>query len=109
MEEELFSDITTYLNEDYEPEQDNLLHLLIKNSVREVCNRRYPYGYTDEQKSSVIKQYYNTIFDVAVYLYSKQGAEGQISMSENGTSRSYESGGIPDSYLVSITPIVKIF
>lgn len=108
MEEELLDDIITYLQDDYEPEQENILRLLIKNSVKEVCNRRYPYGYTDEQKTTVIKQYYNIVLDVAVYLYSKQGAEGQVSISENGMSRSYEKGGIPDSFLAGIIPIAKI-
>lgn len=106
--EELFNDLVTYLQDEYSEDQENVLQLFIKNAVRAVCIRRYPYGYTDEQQKNAIDKYYNIIFDVAVYLYSKQGAEGQTQMSESGTMRSYESGGIPESYLTSITPLAKV-
>lgn len=106
--EELLQDVITYLGDDYDSRQENLLRLLIKNAVGEVLNRRYPFGYTEEQRDNAVQMYYNTIFDIAVYLYGKQGAEGQLSMSENGTSRSYESGGIPNSYLYGIVPVVKV-
>jgi hypothetical protein len=43
---------------------------------------------------------------VAVYLYNKIGAEGQISHSENGISRGYEPGDIPESLLKEVTPLV---
>ena len=34
--------------------------------------------YTEKQKADAVSKYYNVIFDVAVYLYAKQGAEGRI-------------------------------
>jgi hypothetical protein len=46
--------------------------------------------------------------EIAVYLYNKQGAEGEIGHSENGTSRSYESASIPPSILSDISPIVRV-
>lgn len=46
--------------------------------------------------------------EIAVYLIAKQGAEGELQHSENGTSRSYESGGIPKSMLAGIVPNVGI-
>lgn len=106
--EEIFDDVVTYLGDDYSCGQEALLRLLIKNAVREVCARRYPYGYTDEDREKAITKYYSVIFNIAVYLYGKQGVEGETNHSENGTSRTYESGGIPDSFLSSIVPVVKI-
>lgn len=39
--------------------------------------------------------------DATVYLLNKRGAEGQISHNENGISRSYETGDLPASMLLS--------
>lgn len=108
MEAELLQDIITYLNDEYNDEQDGVLLLFIKNAINEVCNRRYPFGYTEQQKESALQKYRNVIFNIAVYLYSKQGAEGENSHSESGTSRGYESAGIPESYLISVTPMAKL-
>ena len=109
LETSLLNDVVTYLQDDFEEGQQDVLLILIKNSIREVCNRRYPFGYTEKQKADAVSKYYNVIFDVAVYLYAKQGAEGQTSHNENSISRGYESAGIPESYLSSITPVIKAF
>lgn len=109
METELLQDVITYLGDEYSEEQDGCILLLIKNAINEVCNRRYPFGYTERQKESVLQKYRNVIFNIAVYLYGKQGAEGENSHSEAGTSRGYESAGIPESYFVSVTPMAKLF
>lgn len=108
-ETSLLNDVVIYLQSDYQEGDQDVLLLLIKNAIREVCNRRYPFGCSDKQKEDAINKYYNVIFDIAVYLYAKQGAEGQISHTENSISRSYESAGIPESYLSSIVPMVKAF
>ena len=111
MEQEtsLLNDIVTYLQDDFEEGQQDVLLILIKNAIREVCNRRYPFGYTEQQRSVVIEKYYNVIFDIVVYLHAKQGAEGQTSHNENSISRGYGSAGIPEDYLSSIVPMVKVF
>ena len=44
--------------------------------------------------------------EIAVYLYNKQGAEGQTAHSENGISRTYESADVPESMLRGIAPFV---
>lgn len=45
---------------------------------------------------------------IAIFLYNKQGAEGEKSHDENGVKRIYENADIPDSLLNDITPIVKV-
>ncbi len=42
---------------------------------------------------------------IAVFLYDKMGAEGEIVHNENGTSRTYENAHIPESMLSTITPL----
>lgn len=39
--------------------------------------------------------------EATVYFLNKRGAEGQLSHGENGISRSYETGDIPASMLLS--------
>lgn len=58
----------------------------------------------DNTKKVVPERYEMKQVEIAAYLMNKRGAEGQLSHSENGISRSYESGDIPDSMLKSVTP-----
>lgn len=46
--------------------------------------------------------------EIAVYLYNKQGAEGETEHTENGTKRVYESASIPASMLSDISPIARV-
>ena len=58
----------------------------------------------DDTKTVVPKKYERKQIEFAEYLMNKRGAEGQLSHSENGISRSYESGSIPASMWKGITP-----
>jgi len=51
--------------------------------------------------------YANTQLRIAVDLFSKRGAEGQVSHGENGISRGYESSDVSPSILKTITPVGK--
>jgi len=46
--------------------------------------------------------------EIAVYLVNRRGAEGETSHSESGVSRSYESAGVPVSFLRGITSHVGV-
>lgn len=46
--------------------------------------------------------------EIAAYLLNKRGAEGETSHSENGISRSYENGNVPETLLMEITPIARV-
>lgn len=87
--------------------EDSMLSLLLGWSEEEVLSARYPFGYTEEQKAEALNRYSGIVSKVAIYFYSKQGAEGETSHGENGISRTYERADVPSSYLSGITPIVK--
>ena len=58
-----------------------------------ILNKMYPFGY--EEGTVVPARYERLQIKLAIELYSKRGAEGQISHSENGISRSWsEVSGI---------------
>lgn len=85
------------LNE--QQENDDLLQLYLDDAKNIICELRY----TDE----VEPQYLSTQLKIAMELYSKAGAEGQTSHSENGISRSYETADISPSLISNITPFVR--
>lgn len=45
---------------------------------------------------------------IVIFLWNKQGAEGESSHTENGVSRTYENADIPDSLLNEIIPLAVI-
>ena len=52
-----------------------------------ILNRMYPFGY--KEGTEVPSRYEQKQIQLAIELYNKRGAEGQISHSENGISRSW--------------------
>ena len=81
-----------------------LLSQLIKQAEGIVLNRRYPFG--APEGSVVPKQYEHIQLQIAVELFSKRGAEGQIEHDENGIARKYESADISPTLLRRITPVI---
>ena len=74
---------------------------------QEIMERCYPFGYKCDME--VPDRYSVLQCKIAVYLINKEGAEGQLSHSENGVSRYYEAGGVPESLLRQITPMGAIY
>lgn len=86
-----------------------LLEDLLETAKYAILARRFPYkDYpTDEDGNPVIEaRYLDLQYRMALDLYNKQGAEGQISHSENGVLRSYESSWISAQLLEEVTPFV---
>ena len=81
-----------------------LLATYITLSEGIVLNRRYPFGVPDGAK--VPPQYEYIQLQIALELFAKRGAEGQIEHDENGIARKYESANVSTSLLRCITPIV---
>lgn len=80
-----------------------LLSLLIEQAEGIVLNRRYPFGVPE---GAVVPAVYEHIqLQIAVELFSKRGAEGQTSHSENGISRGYEEADVSKSLLCKIVPV----
>lgn len=80
---------------------DDLLLMYLTDAERAILNRLYP---LDDSKTIVPERYASRQVEIAVYLYNKRGAEGEVSHSENGISRSYENASIPESMLSDIIP-----
>lgn len=83
---------------------DELLSFLLEQAEGVVLARRYPFGKPEDATVPAI--YEGVQLRIAIELYSKMGAEGQIAHAENGVSRSYEAGDISPSLLRQITPKV---
>lgn len=60
--------------------------------------------YKTADKDDVLAEYGGVQIDAAAYYINKRGWDFQKAHSENGVSRTYESGGLPDSILRQITP-----
>lgn len=80
---------------------DEVLLAYLEIAGREIIRRVYPF----RGDAIEVPEKYNTLqCEIANYLLNKRGAEGETSHSENGISRSYENGSIPESMFKSVTP-----
>lgn len=70
-----------------------------------ICRRAYPF---DPTVMEVPEQYSYLQVEIAVYLLNKRGGEGELSHSENGISRSYENGDVPESMMRQIVPMAGV-
>lgn len=82
---------------------EKLLEILVDQSEGIVLNRRYPFGVPEE--AVVPAQYEHVQLQIAVELFTKLGAEGQIEHSENGINRKYEAADVSPSLLRRIIPV----
>lgn len=82
-------------------DDDNLVLAFLTLAGDKICRRAFPFDYSLVE---VPKQYKHLQIEAAVYLLNKRGAEGQVSHSENGISRSYENADLPQSMLDEIVP-----
>ena len=88
-----------------ESDSEEVLLAYLNIAGDKIINRAYPFG-TDE--TEVPKRYEYLQCEIAAYLLNKRGAEGQISHSENGISRTYGSADVPEAMLSAITPVVGV-
>ena len=83
---------------------DELLLTYLEDAKGIILNKRYPFGYPE---GTEVEPKYETVqVKIALELFSKQGAEGEVSHSENGISRGYESSFVSSSLLKSVIPKV---
>lgn len=80
-------------------ENDDVLQFYLDNAGDIICDLR--------KTDNVESQYLNTQIKIAIELFNKRGAEGQISHDENGIARSYEKADVSPSLLSQITPSVR--
>lgn len=70
-----------------------------------VLNRAYPF---DASVTDVPERYTGNLIEIASYLINKRGAEGEISHTENGISRTYGGASVPEDMLKPIIPVVGV-
>ena len=88
-----------------ESDTEEVLLAYLNIAGKKIINRAYPY---DPDVTEVPARYDFLQCEIAAYLLNKRGAEGQISHSENGISRSYGSADVPESMLGAVTPNVGV-
>lgn len=69
----------------------------------------FPDGSTESKQIEMMKPFRNSMAMACVDVYSKAGAEGELSHSENSTSRSYSAVWISKELLSGLPNYVKAF
>lgn len=87
--------------------EDDLLLMYLTDAERAILNRLYPME-DNLEAHTLPTRYESRQVEIAVYLYNKQGAEGEVSHNENGIARTYESASIPESMLSDILPYASV-
>lgn len=82
---------------------DELILHLLENAEGIILNKRYPFGPPEGASLSPFQEQIQ--LRVVVELFSKMGAEGQLSHNENGITRSWEAGEVSPSLLRHIVPV----
>lgn len=101
-----------------------LLNDCIESAKHIYLSRRYPFvdpplreitviddetgEETTTEETYVETRYLDWQYRCALAIYSKDGADGQLSHSENGISRTYGSEGIPKELLTEIPPYIGV-
>ena len=89
-----------------EPRFDAFTEAYLELAKGAVVERLFPFQ--DRHWADVPEKHHPRTVEIAVYLVNRRGAEGETSHSESGVSRSYESAGVPASFLRGITPHVGV-
>ena len=80
---------------------DNELEDILESAKAVILSRRFPFG---DYPAEIEDRYKDLQIRIAVEMFSKRGAEGEITHSENGVSRTYTSASVSEELLSEITP-----
>lgn len=95
----------TYIKNLCEEDDEDVLSAFLAMAEEIAKERVFPFGCSDETFSSkVLKRYDKIICEIAVFLVNKRGAEGEKGHSESTAERTFENGGVPDTYLKKLIP-----
>ena len=83
---------------------DDVVNTFFQLSKNAILLKRFPYlqDVGDKELPSI---YDSLCVRLAVYMYNKQGAEGEISHTENGVSIKWENGDLPESMMSEVIPM----
>lgn len=100
---------TEYWNETGEGEMtafpNSVVRFVIEYAIRR-CH--FPDNYSNDDIVRVMNQFQSSLAMACVDVYSKAGAEGEKSHSENGIARSYSDSYIDEKLLASLPNFVKV-
>jgi hypothetical protein len=85
---------------------EDIISVFLEMAGDSVC--KYCDPYKRVERETLLEEYGGVQARIAAYFLNKRGADGESAHSENGTSRSYESGDIPESLLRELTPICGV-
>lgn len=88
---------------DSETKYDAKLNLMLDRAANKIKERR---GIPPDEDMET--RWNELQIQIALFLWNKQGAEGEKEHNENGVKRTYENADIPDSLLSDITPLIKV-
>lgn len=92
MEKDIITMISTYFGEDYDPDMEGIILLLIQSNIGEFkAYMNYPSAFTEEKIDSDLQKNKYCIFWCTIYDLIMQGYEFQNSHSENGVNRSWKN------------------
>ena len=74
---------------------------ILESAKAVILSRRFPFG---EYPQDIEDKYKDLQIRIAVEMFNKRGAEGEIAHSENGVSRTYQSANVSEDLLKEITP-----
>lgn len=82
-------------------DSDEVLSTYLTFAGSKIIAKAFPY---QNDVTEVPTQYSYLQVEIAAYMLNKRGAEGQVSHTENGISRTYENADVPSSMLRTIAP-----
>mgnify|MGYP001187637373 CR=1 FL=1 len=80
-------------------DSDAILQFCLDRAKDIICDIR--------NSDKVEEKYLNTQLSIAIEIYNKRGAEGQLVHNETGIDRTYSSADISPEIIRTITPVVK--
>ncbi len=87
-----------------ETDEEKLLSY-VESAKAAIMRKRFPFG---DWPDEVEPQYRDLLYQCALSLYNKEGAEFETSHTEGGVARAWGSEGIPAELLSQIIPKVDV-
>lgn len=85
-----------------EESNEDLLNALLESAATIILTRRFPY---DDGTKELEKRYEDLQVRIAVELYARIGAEGQVVHSENGIDRTWAAACVSPELLNEVVPM----
>lgn len=90
--------LVTMLDDDV---STNTANTFLEAAEKAVINLAFPFG----DGTEVMPEKYEEVqIEIAAYLINKRGAEGEVTHTEGGVTRTYESADLPLALRTRITP-----